>query len=426
MLTQSRQAAKARSRNPLPGPHLPAKCGIKQIGVWEDRLIPMIGKATPLTQRASAHLDMIRGIAALAVMTGHIRGLFFLDYKDLASPSPAVNLLYAVTGLGHQAVMVFFVLSGFLIGGSVLNSMNRWTWKRYLVNRFCRLYLVLLPALILTAVLDYISYRQPGGHVYFDLPIAHFNAEALAGHRAWNVFFGNALFLQNIVVPTYGSNSPLWSLANEFWYYLLFPALVLTAYTPNHMKRRLVGALMSILMLVLLPGGILAGFLIWLMGVAVHRLPTLDIGRGPRWGLHGVTAAAFFATLMLSRVGRIPPDWSDPAVGFAFALWLYCLVKIKTSSFAIPALYAWWARLFSKCSYSLYAVHFPMVLLIRTSLVATLWHPNLPNLALGSAICTAVFLFGLMFSRLTEAHNDRMRALLLTRFTSPAALGQTA
>jgi peptidoglycan/LPS O-acetylase OafA/YrhL len=88
----------------------------------------MTGKATSLAERASARLDMVRGIAALAVMFGHIRGLFFLDYSDLAAPSPAVTLFYAVTGLGHQAVMVFFVLSGCLIGGSVMTAMKRWTW----------------------------------------------------------------------------------------------------------------------------------------------------------------------------------------------------------------------------------------------------------------------------------------------------------
>jgi len=37
----------------------------------------------------------------------------------------------------------------------------------------------------------------------------------------------NVFFLQTITVPVYGSNSPLWSLANEFWYYLLFPLLLL-------------------------------------------------------------------------------------------------------------------------------------------------------------------------------------------------------
>jgi peptidoglycan/LPS O-acetylase OafA/YrhL len=187
----------------------------------------------------------------------------------------------------------------------------------------------------LTAVLDHIAYRQPGGRVYFDLPIAHFSAQALAGRHYLSVFLGNALFLQTILVPTFGSDVPLWSLANEFWYYMLFPALVLTAYSPDHLKRRFMGFLMAILVFVLLPGGMLAGFPIWLMGVAIYALPALSVGRGVRRGLHLVTSGLFFWTLMLSRVQRIPAGWSDPAVGLAFAQWLYCLVKIRTAPPAI-------------------------------------------------------------------------------------------
>src|SRR4029453_13195613 len=39
---------------------------------------------------------------------------------------------------------------------------------------------------------------------------------------------GNAAFLQHAWVPALGTDTPLWSLAYEFWYYALFPCLVLT------------------------------------------------------------------------------------------------------------------------------------------------------------------------------------------------------
>ena len=32
------------------------------------------------------------------------------------------KVFYLATGLGHQAVMIFFVLSGFLVGGSVITA----------------------------------------------------------------------------------------------------------------------------------------------------------------------------------------------------------------------------------------------------------------------------------------------------------------
>ena len=56
---------------------------------------------------------------------------------------------YGISNLGHQAVIIFFALSGYLVGGSVINAIRRseWSWVRYLTQRLVRLWLVLLPAL---------------------------------------------------------------------------------------------------------------------------------------------------------------------------------------------------------------------------------------------------------------------------------------
>lgn len=400
--------------------------------ISQAALIAKIGKGTPVTRRASAHLDMIRGLAALAVMLGHIRGLFYLDYRDLASHPRWISFLYALTGFGHQAVMVFFVLSGFLIGGSVLTGLNRWSWRRYLVNRGCRLYLVLVPALLMTAALDYYARQRPAAHTYFDQPIPHYSIEPIASHDTPLIFIGNLFFMQTMVVPTagivptFGSNSPLWSLANEFWYYLLFPALLLVLSSPGNPKRRQSAIVMLVALLAWMPLGMLGVFPVWVMGAALHLMPQLRASRGRLWMLHMILGSNFVATLMLSRVQRIPSKLSDPAVGLAFAGWLYLLVKATMARADVAAPYNWSAKLLSRCSYSLYAVHFPMVMLIRTSAGAWLWAPTARNLAMGALISVGVFLFGLLFSRLTEAHNDRVRARILRFLSSPVGAAQTA
>src|SRR5260370_19577283 len=113
-----------------------------------------LNKSSHLAARSSVHLDLIRGVSALAVMLGHVRGLFFLDFPFLADKSLTYRVLYAVTGFGHQAVMIFFVLSGYFIGMSAIDSVagRRWSWLVYLVDRLTRLQLVLFPALRLWAV----------------------------------------------------------------------------------------------------------------------------------------------------------------------------------------------------------------------------------------------------------------------------------
>ena len=130
---------------------------------WKGRQEIALSGKNQLAERASVHLDLIRGTSALAVMFGHVRGLFFVDFPFLANKSPAYRALYAITGLGHQAVIVFFVLSGYFIGTSVTDSVgeHRWSWRVYLVNRLTRLQLVLLPALVLGAVWDRIGMRIP-------------------------------------------------------------------------------------------------------------------------------------------------------------------------------------------------------------------------------------------------------------------------
>ena len=66
--------------------------------------------------QASVGLDMVRGLAALVVLGGHWRNLLFVDFWQLTSGRSIMALPYLLTSAGHQAVVVFFVLSGYLVG----------------------------------------------------------------------------------------------------------------------------------------------------------------------------------------------------------------------------------------------------------------------------------------------------------------------
>jgi peptidoglycan/LPS O-acetylase OafA/YrhL len=69
-------------------------------------------------------LDLVRGLSALVVMAGHLRAFIFEDFGNLATPGPLSKIFYFITGLGHQAVMVFFVLSGYFVGGAVCKALR--------------------------------------------------------------------------------------------------------------------------------------------------------------------------------------------------------------------------------------------------------------------------------------------------------------
>jgi peptidoglycan/LPS O-acetylase OafA/YrhL len=133
-----------------------------------------------------------------------------------------------LTGFGHQAVMAFFVLSGFLISSSVLRNLGRstWSWRQYIIDRGVRLYLVLVPGLVLGGILDTIGVHFFNHSGIYSAPLIAFGDAVIAQRLNISSFFGSLLFLQTRFTTVFGSNGPLWSLFNEFWYYVLFPVLI--------------------------------------------------------------------------------------------------------------------------------------------------------------------------------------------------------
>ena len=114
----------------------------------------------------SVNLNAIRGAAALVVLLGHTRSLFFSSLSstvDLSTTAQKVGQgadprLGLIT-MGNEAVIVFFVLSGFLVGNSAWRAIrsSRWSWHKYLLQRMTRLWIVLLPALIIGGCLDHLG-----------------------------------------------------------------------------------------------------------------------------------------------------------------------------------------------------------------------------------------------------------------------------
>lgn len=297
----------------------------------------------------------------------------FLDFSELeAGSSIFQKIFYLVTGMGHQAVMVFFVLSGFFVGGSVLSKRRKrkFSWMNYLIVRLSRLWVVLIPALFITAVID------------MTLTVQFSEIFTGSYHLAWNsgpspdaaysrnaaTFIGNLLFLQTIVFPVFGTNGPLWSLANEFWYYIIFP-LCAILFDFNSSKRdlpltlRVLSGCAAVFLFFLFPN-IQQGFFIWLLGLVVYKF----VNRVPRIVnryLLVVGTILFGSALAYSWLNPISWLPSDFAVGLGF-----CVFCIALTNLSVSKDYLWpklinVARGLSDISYSLYLIHFPIVLLIE-------------------------------------------------------------
>jgi peptidoglycan/LPS O-acetylase OafA/YrhL len=368
-----------------------------------------------INERFSVYMHQVRWIAALAVVIGHIRTLMFVNYNAVEHKTILVRAFYFLTGFGHQAVMVFFVLSGFLVGGKVVSRIKQDSFNsvNYLINRISRLYIVLIFALMTGYALDTIGsnyFNQTGvysGSHEFDFGSMR---EAPPKDRLGaDILLSNLFMCQTILTPTLGSNGPLWSLANEFWYYLLFPPLFLLLFGKGTKRTKFILLMVSFLLAIFLPVHILDYFLVWLIGVGI----TLAKKVSPKFTVPAI--GVFLAILAALRFVLISNFWSDLLIGVAFGI---TMISFMGNSAPVARLkIKKFHEKMSGFSYSLYALHFPMILLTLAVMnkvfkVGFGHQPSLKIFPLYISVLLAVYCYSYLVSRVTEENTPIIRKWL--------------
>jgi peptidoglycan/LPS O-acetylase OafA/YrhL len=340
-------------------------------------------------------------------MWGHLRALFFVDFQHIEHNSPWLGVLYFFSGFGHQAVMVFFVLSGFFISSAVISRWlsGNWSWRDYAIDRSSRLYVVLIPALLLGWVWDKAGSSIFASTGLYSQPLEGFGAAIAQNRVTPGIFLGNLLYLQTIVCPTFGSNGPLWSLANEFWYYILFPVALAAgmAWRANSTRRAILLTIIAVFLAIFVGSEILVGFLIWLAG-AVLVLAFSNWGfLGKGWLILYILASSLVlsACLGAARTGYLVVLGSDLVVGIAFSLFLFGVLQMDIGTGR--GFYPRTAHTIAGFSYSLYVLHFPFLLLLRAWMVPPpRWQPDVEHLGYGAIIGTVTISLAWFISLFTE------------------------
>lgn len=375
-------------------------------------------------EAASAHVDMIRALAAWAVMWGHLRNLFFADVHHVQSQSAALKALYFFTGFGHQSVVIFFVLSGFLISSAVVRRhlTSTWSWSGYAIDRFSRLYVVLLPGLLCGLLLD-----ECGSHLFastglYSHPLEGLGAIIVVDNLTLKTLLLNALFLQTVLAPTSGSNGPLWSLASEFWYYVLFP-LAFSAVLALQQARihRFAALAVAVCALgVFLGSFVMQGFILWLTGSALAvAFSRFDVSnRRALYCWFVITATALGSCLAYAR-SRNPNFWIDFSLALSFSAFLFGVLNTGVAG----KRYARIAHLLSGFSYSLYVLHFPLLVFLRAWLVPReKWQPDAKHLIFAATIGLLVLVFAWLVSTFTENQTRAVRNWIRRLFVRDTVL----
>jgi peptidoglycan/LPS O-acetylase OafA/YrhL len=338
-----------------------------------------------VNRATSIFLDALRVWAALLVFTYHCVLIFYHD---------------AVWIPGHQAVVIFFVLSGYVITFSTLSRGNL-TAKKYAIARLSRLYSVVIPALLVTALTAYGGqHLNPGAYAQIIRPYD--------GIR----FLASGLFVQSIwgLNLTPPGNGAFWSLGYEFWYYVMFGLAIFVRGWKWKIGSIVACALfVGINVLLLLP--------VWLLGVALYKFR--DTFSLPRHAAALVFVVALAATISFAVM---VPDY--PAIAGA-PLFFYASAFLTDWTFGIGVALVIWSfdqawgtaviagfwergiRWTANHTFSLYLFHMPLIVFVNT---LGFFHPYVWwNAGLGIASILAVIV---ALSELTESRRKSVQKFI--------------
>jgi peptidoglycan/LPS O-acetylase OafA/YrhL len=297
-------------------------------------------------------IEAIRGFASIYVFTGHlILARFILKSNGLCF----------FFRFGQEAVMLFFLLSGFVICYTSSRRPNT-GFGRYFLRRLRRIYPIFLLALILAFLF---------GDLWSTLPATHASTKQV---------LGNLFMLQDFqdgkpgvyFRPLYG-NLALWSLSYEWWFYMLFYPIYY--FVPERYQIHLVATLSIMGFLAYeyqpnQPSLFLKYFVIWWAGAELGRSYAREMPITFRSQKLSLVYLGLFAALTAMQVVVA----NSQATELRFGIHPVLELRHFFAAFALICIGILWYRLhwvgfdqllgpFQKIapiSYALYAFHFPL------------------------------------------------------------------
>jgi peptidoglycan/LPS O-acetylase OafA/YrhL len=189
---------------------------------------------TPRESKRIPELDGLRGVAIFVVILCH-----YIADGPVGPPHSLAARTGEILGLGTTGVDLFFILSGFLIGGILLNSRSSPRYYRtFYLRRFFRIIPIYYSWLIIFGL--------------FMLAARNWGVAGGAEFRTTTPYWAYFGFLQNYFQGSTAIQAywliPLWSLAVEEQFYLLAPPVV-RMLSPERLVKVLTGVLVFSLLL---------------------------------------------------------------------------------------------------------------------------------------------------------------------------------
>lgn len=296
-------------------------------------------------------LDSLRGVAALIVVLHHLAAFYLSRFPS----GPGTRAFDLIRSFGHPAVIVFFVLSGFVLMSSTTAKRTIDT-KHFLVKRLFRIYpaflLSMITAFLTAAIIDRPQIDNLGDYWNHANPI---------------LTISDFIGLLSLLLWFSGANAlPVaWSLVHEMRFSLLFPLIVGPAW--RYPRTAVTIVFLGITMA-----------LVWqLRNGPAHLFLGADLAESIMITAFYLPSFGVGMVLAIWVGNSTPPTMPTFLVAAAAPLMMhfdYDAITALTSSFIILTLIQenWLAKLFKinimrflgYISYSLYLVHFPILFYI--------------------------------------------------------------
>jgi peptidoglycan/LPS O-acetylase OafA/YrhL len=201
-------------------------------------------------------LDGLRGIAILLVLVFHF------------TPTAGPLFFFAhAFQFGWIGVDLFFVLSGYLITGILVDSVGRHAYYRnFIVRRTLRIFPLYYACLILFCVVS-----------YYPDPIRWKDCFASGGGWWYATYLGNFKTSLEGHWPAAGLLTPLWSLQVEEQFYLSYPFLVSTVSRKTLAKTLIAAVVLALLFRVVITLAV-PDSLLWTYTLMPCRMDSLALG----------------------------------------------------------------------------------------------------------------------------------------------------
>ena len=320
----------------------------------------------------SIYLELLRIFAALFVFILHI-GTEELGGQLYFSGKGFINSIGLSNGSAHFFVIIFFVLSGFLI--SISANKPGLTFQSFITARLGRLYSVLLPALLFSFLVAFILIQF---NFISEVLIQNYND--LIPRFLLNITFLSQSWMLCSTPPL---NNPFWSVDYEFMYYLMIGAFLFKKVAVRWILIILVILISGPKVLLLAPAWFIGNLLfklqlrklmpfnlsliVFIMSIIfillfIHNpllLPlTKDIGENTVWGIPILFSWNYQADFIFSIIVSLNI--------YSFFGISSRLLKVFSVSFTDMVLMN--VRTIGNCSYTLYLFHLPLLFLFASVL----------------------------------------------------------